>query len=137
MAGRDDAQRLTLAQFKIEPTPNANCPQDAWLWSGQNVLACCKGRKLRNGHMYQILSLGDDDTSKITVQAEDEVPITLRRGQFFRSFRLSYAVTYASCQGLTLTGLVALHDTGHIHFTRRMLYVAMSRATSHDKLVVY
>ena len=71
VAGRDDAQRLTLAQFKIKPTPNANCPQDAWFWPGQKVLACCKGRKLRNGRMYTIVSLGKDDTSKITVQVGD------------------------------------------------------------------
>ena len=87
--------------------------------------------------MYTIVSLGKDDTSKITVQAEDEPPITLLRGQFFRAFRLPYAFTYACCQGLTLTGLVALHDTDHGYFTRRKLYVAMSRATGCDKLVVW
>ena len=137
VAGRDDAQQLTLAQFNLQPTANTNCPRDAWFWPKQRVLACCKGRKLRNGRMYTIVSLGKDDTSKITVQAEDEAPITLHRGQFFRAFRLPYAVTYASCQGLTLTGLVALYNTDHLHFNRRMLYVAMSRATAHDKLVVY
>ena len=94
VAGRDDAQQLTLAQFKIKPTPNANCPQDAWFWPGQNMLACCNGRKLRNGRMYTIVSLGKDDTSKITVQADDEPPITLLRVHFFRDVRLPYAATY-------------------------------------------
>ena len=51
--------------------------------------------------------------------------------------RLQYAVTYASAQGLTIRGLLALHDTGHQHFTWRMLYVGLSRATGRDRVVVY
>ena len=58
VAGRDDAHRLTLAQFKIESIANTNCPQDAWFWSRQRALACCRGRKLRNGRMYSVVTLG-------------------------------------------------------------------------------
>ena len=32
VAGINDAQQITLAQFKIEPTANTNCPQDALVW---------------------------------------------------------------------------------------------------------
>ena len=46
-----------------------------------------------------------------------------------KALRLAYALTYASCQGLTLEGRVRLWDTDSPHFTRRHLFVALSRAT--------
>ena len=42
--------------------------------------------------------------------------------------RLSSALTYASCQGLSLAG-VKLMDTSSPHFTWRHLYVGASRCT--------
>ena len=73
----------------------------------------------------------------MTVQAEDEEPIVLKRAEFFRAMRLRYAITYAGVQGLTIEGLLALHDTGHTHFDWSMLYVGLSRATGRDKVIVY
>jgi hypothetical protein len=79
-----------------------------------------------------ILSLG----ATVTLRAGDEEPITLKRCEFFRCTRLRYAVTYASAQGLTITGLLALHDTDHIHFDWRKLYVGLSRATARALVIV-
>ena len=44
--------------------------------------------------------------------------------------RLSHAIVYASCQGLTIQGLVRLRDVRHHRFTKRMLLVGISRATA-------
>ena len=70
---------------------------------------------------------------------EDEVvpEITLTRRAFYASMRLRYARTYASIQGATIQGLLALHDTSHPHFDMTKLFVACSRATANDLLVVY
>ncbi len=127
-----DAQRLTLAGFEHKAAPGTNSPQDAWFWPGQRVVACSKGRKLGNGWEYELLELGD----RVTVKAADEEPIQLKRSEFFRCMRLRYAVTYASAQGLTIQGLLALHDTGHKYFEWRKLYVGLSRATGRDQVVV-
>ena len=40
----------------------------------------------------------------------------------------AYAQTYASCQGTECDGPVCLWDTSHIYFTRRHLFVGLSRA---------
>ncbi len=109
-----------------------NNPQDAWFWPDQRVVACSKGRKLRNGREYEIMEIG----SFVIVKATDEEPIKLKRSEFFRCMRLRYAVTYASAQGLTLRGLIALRDVGHRHFDWRKLYVGLSRATGRDKVIV-
>ena len=50
--------------------------------------------------------------------------------------RLCHAITYASCQGLTLEGRVFLCDTESPHFTLKHLYVGTSRATSSELLSV-
>jgi hypothetical protein len=46
-----------------------------------------------------------------------------------RSLRLPYALTYASCQALTLKGVVRL-ETESSNMTLRHLYVGISRATA-------
>ena len=132
--GQNNMERFTIEEFGLpKPTQGQNEPQDAWFWPNQRVIACCRGRKLRNGREYSILEL----SSKVTAQAEDEEPIVLKRAEFFRAMRLRAAITYAGAQGLTIEGLVALHDTGHTHFDWRMLYVGLSRATGRDKVIVY
>jgi hypothetical protein len=73
----------------------------------------------------------------ITVRAGDDEPILLKRSDFFRCMRLRYAVTYASAQGFTTEGLLALYGTDHKHFEWRKLYVGLSRTTVRDKVVVY
>jgi hypothetical protein len=128
-----DAERFTLEEFGAEPHPGVNNLQDAWFWAGMRVVACSKGRKLRNGLEYTIVDLGP----KVTVQADGEEPVLLKRAEFFRCMRLRYAVTYASAQGLTIRTLLALHDTGHQFFAWRKLYVGLSRATGADHVVVY
>jgi hypothetical protein len=41
---------------------------------------------------------------------------------------LSYAQTYASCQGTEFGGSLRLWDCGHKFFTKRHLFVGLSRA---------
>ena len=55
-----------------------------------------------------------------------------RRG----SIVIFLAITYASCQGLTLRGRVWLCDTLNPHFSVKHLYVGASRATSAELLSV-
>ena len=43
---------------------------------------------------------------------------------------LSFAQTYASCQGTEFEGTLRLHDTTHKFFTKRHLFVGLSRAKS-------
>ena len=61
--------------------------------------------------------------------------LLLTHEQAVQSLRLGYALTYASCQGLTLPGVVRL-DTKSSHFTLKHLYVGLSRATSADLVEV-
>ena len=69
------------------------------------------------------------------VAAVDETYVELTNGlkltheQALTSLRLSYALTYASCHGLTLKGVVRL-DTQSPNFTMKHLYVGISRATA-------
>ena len=53
-----------------------------------------------------------------------------------RATRLCHAITYASCQGLTLRGRVWLCDADNPHFSVKHLYVGASRATSAELLSV-
>ena len=57
----------------------------------------------------------------------------LKNQELLRATRPSHAVTYASCQGLTLHNRVRL-DLESCHLTLRRLYVGASRATSSELL---
>ena len=76
----------------------------------------------------------------ITKIAEDKVTLSngtvLSFKQAVQSLRLAYALTYASCQGLTLKGVVRLESTDSVFYTRKHLHVGSSRATSFDLLEV-
>jgi ATP-dependent exoDNAse (exonuclease V) alpha subunit len=50
--------------------------------------------------------------------------------------RLPWATTYASCQGTEYPGTLAIHDTDNPHFSRRHLFVALSRAKEASNVCV-
>jgi hypothetical protein len=66
------------------------------------------------------------DTSAQTLVLEDVGSLTFDQVRAW--LRLSYAQTYASCQGTEFDGSVCLWDTAHRHFSRRHLFVGLSRA---------
>ena len=47
-------------------------------------------------------------------------------------FRLSFARTYHSCQGVEFDEPLTLHDLGHEKYTLRHLFVGLSRAKKTD-----
>ena len=93
---------------------------------------------MRNALQYIIVDISSQQVTVRGVDDEEDAPtVVLSRKAFFHAMRLNYAMTYASCQGVTVEGLLALHDTGHRHFCSRKLYVGMSRARGMRHLVVY
>jgi hypothetical protein len=94
--------------------------QNMWLWPGIELLGSAGSRRIRNGLLYTVTAVSQD-----TVTLGD---IQLSHAQAAASLRLSYARTYASIQGTEFDGTVALWDTEAHHFTRRHLFVALSRA---------
>jgi len=109
---------------KDAPTPGSNCPQSAWLWPGLRLVGA--GGKFRKGLFGNIVSVEDD---LVTVDVNESI-IRLTQEQFFKSARLAYALCYAGVQGLTLQGRVRLCETSHPRFTKKMLYIGVSRATA-------
>ena len=87
------------------------------------MLGCTSaGEKLgiRNGCSYVI----EDIDETIKLQGLDE---RLDLEQTKNYLRLAYARTYASVQGTELDGPVCLADVAHPRFTKRHLYVGLSR----------
>ena len=102
-----------------------NAPQDMYIAPGARLLGaggCCL-----KGVFYWVKAV---DNKHVTLT--DGQQLDLQRAA--RCLRLSHAITYASCQGLTLHGVLRLYTNGA--FTCRHLYVGASRATSADLLEV-
>ena len=98
-----------------------------WVWAGLRLIGA--GGLLQKGCFYVVSEVSETSVSL----TDQEKPLSLEQAS--RCLRLSYAITYASCQGLTLHGVVRLH-TRNPFFTCRRLYVGSSRAASADLLKV-
>ena len=97
-----------------------------WLWPGLRLIGA--GHKVPKGTFVEVKAC---DAEKVTLDND----LVLTHSQVCQSLRLSYAITYASCQGLTLPGRVRL-ETQSGFLTTRHLYVGVSRATSGDLVEV-
>jgi hypothetical protein len=98
-----------------------NAPQNMWIWKGLRLIGA--GGKCLKGVFYEVESCDQDTVCLTTGQS-------LSHDEAVKCLRLSYAITYASSQGLTLPGIVRLDDTNNKHFSLRHLYVGSSRCTS-------
>ena len=103
-----------------------NQPQDMILWKGLQLIGA--GHRCLKGLFYEV-----EEVNEEVVRLTNGLVLT--HEQAVQSLRLCYALTYASCQGLTLPGLVRL-DTKTEHFTLKHLYVGLSRATAADLVEV-
>ena len=104
------------------PTRSGNQPQDMWLWPGLQLIGA--GGLCKKGLFYEVAEV-DGNIVHLTCG------LRLTHEQAARSLRLSYGLTFASCQGLTLRGVVRL-ETDSPNFTLKHLYVGVSRATAAD-----
>jgi hypothetical protein len=94
------------------------------LWSGLQLFGCSSVAKAgRNRCLYTVESL---DTEAKTLVLEGAGSLTFDQARTW--LRLSYAQTFASCQGTEFEGSLCIWDTAHRHFSRKHLFVALSRA---------
>ena len=104
----------------------ANEPQSMWVWPGLQLIGA--GGKCQKGILTTVVACSE-------TEIELSTGVKLDPQQLIRSTRLAAALTYASCQGLTLPGRVRL-ETDSPNMTIRHLYVGCSRATRADLLEV-
>ena len=104
-----------------------NMPQTMRVWPGLKLIGV--GGRVTKGIYVHVAEVGPE---KIVLDGGD----SFTHAALLKHTRLCHAITYASCQGLTLEGRVFLCDTESPHFTLKHLYVGSSRATSSELLSV-
>ena len=111
--------------------------QNMFLWDGIELIGCVQAvRKfVRNNVRYVVSALGEDLVTLTIAEGEGE-SFQLTYPQVAEFLRLSFAQTYASCQGSEFTDTLRLHDVTNKHFTKKHLFVAMSRARERVKLSI-
>ena len=98
--------------------------QSMWIWPGIQLLGCvCEKKGVRNQVLYTVEEL-------TTNCCKLSGGISLTHEQVSEWTVLSFAQTYASCQGTEFEGTLRLHDITHKFFTKRHLFVGLSRAKS-------
>ena len=115
--------------IRVEPKhkkPGA-LTQPMWLWPGIRLLgAATEGDRVKNQVRYEVAEVTTDGSHLVRFTCG----LTLPAEKVADLFVLSYAQTYASCQGTEFDGSLRLHDTAHKFFTKRHLFVGLSRAKS-------
>ena len=105
-------------------TATQNSPQSMRVWPGLRLIGA--GGKIPKGVFVAVAEVEPDG-----VRLNNGM--RLKNQELLRATRPSHAVTYASCQGLTLHNRVRL-DLESCHLTLRHLYAGASRATSSELL---
>jgi hypothetical protein len=121
-------------------TRAGNQPQDMWVWPGLQLIGA--GARCLKGLFYEVAEVDEESVQlQVCIKSSHEQPedparirncqsgLRLTHEHTSKSLRLAWAITYASCQGLTLRGVVRL-ETQSPNFTLRHLYVGISRATA-------
>ena len=119
-------EAVTIEYTGTGPT-TTNMPQTMRVWPGLKLIGA--GGRVTKGIYVHVTEVGPE---KIVLDGGD----SFTHAALLEHTRLCHAITYASCQGLTLEGRVFLCDTESPHFTLRHLYVGTSRATSSELLSV-
>ena len=101
-----------------------NSPQSMRVWPGLRLIGA--GGKIPKSVFVAVAEVEPDG-----VRLDNGM--RLKNQELLRATRPSHAVTYASCQGLTLHNRVRL-DLESCHLTLRHLYVGALRATSSELL---
>ena len=86
--------------------------------------------KIINNERYIITKI-DVDENEITIQ-NDRNEIIIQKDDFQKLFRVGYAFTVHSCQGLTINQPYTIHEWERMH--QRLKYVALSRSSSYENI---
>ena len=116
-----DAVRL-----EVQGRTKGNSAQTMLIWPGIQLLGAVSTERhgVRNGCLYTVAAVGEDS---VQIQELEPSRNTLTFDQVKAWLRLAYSQTYASVQGTEFTGRLRLHDVSHPFFTRRHLFVGLSR----------
>jgi hypothetical protein len=117
--------KILLATPKTKKSVNQ--AQNFFIYPEQVLVGCMEQKQgnLANGLFYTVIEASIDSVTLDHNGTQFEVPTATAA----RCLRMTYALTYASIESLTLFGRVRLADTGHSRMDWRKLNVAMSRAT--------
>ena len=108
------------------PRACGNAAQSMLVWPGIELFGCVHAERkgVRNGCLYTVESI-DVASESLKLQGL-EADFSFEQAKLW--LRLSFAQTYASCQGTEFSGSLRLHDCASRFFTRRHLFVGLSRA---------
>ena len=105
-----------------------------WLQPGLRVMCTCEGKRgrLYNHAFFTVAALGDS-----TVSLTDDLgTFEIKHEEAARVLRLTFALTYASIEGMTIPGILRLLDGDHPRFDWRTLFVGLSRGTAANDVEV-
>jgi hypothetical protein len=97
-------------------------------------MCICEGKRgrLYNHAFFAVAAIGE---SAVTLE-DDLGAFEIRHEEAAKVLRLTFALTYASIEGMTLPGIVRLHDGDHPRIDWRKVFVGISRATAANNVEV-
>ena len=111
----------------------ANKTQDLYLWKGKILISVATLKTTYNSQLLVVKRLGRTTITFQDYETQEEVE--LPHATVARHCRSASALTYASCQGRGLPE-VGLWDTQSPRFTKRHLFMGLSRARVSSRLWV-
>ena len=122
----------TKNYFILPPLPYDENSQEVKLVRKTPIIAKINNSKLKliNNERYIISKINLAD-KEITVK-NDRNEVIISKDDFQKLFRVGYAFTTHSCQGMTINEPYTIHDFDRMH--KKLKYVALSRATKKEDI---
>jgi ATP-dependent exoDNAse (exonuclease V) alpha subunit len=122
----------TKNYFILPPLQYDENSQEVKLVRKTPIIAKINNSKLKliNNERYIISKINLAD-KEITVK-NDRNEVTISKDDFQKLFRVGYAFTTHSCQGMTINEPYTIHDFDRMH--KKLKYVALSRATKKEDI---
>ena len=108
-----------------------DAPQNMWLRPSLRVMCICEGKKDIQTRLLHSGRAGRDHPD-----LQDDLGTFETKQEEAAKVRLTFALTFASIEGMTLPGTLKIHDGSHPRFDWRKLFVGLSRGTSTNDVEV-
>lgn len=114
--------------YKIEPYSVGTYVVCRSRFQQKSFLAC-------TNYVYKIIEKTED--SYIIEDEFDEIKVKINKVHFFKYFKMDYALTVHSAQGLTIENEYTIFDCNTPYVSRRWIWTAITRTDDLNKITIY
>ena len=103
------------------------------VYVGCPLIGCVSAKGITNGVEYTVAAWDEKHVTLLDAETLDQLRV---KHALLKQCRYAFCITYCASQGKTYHTRCRLHDSTHVNFTRKTLYMALGRVSQSSLLEV-